>query len=151
MTTGHRTSTTGGILKADTVLRYTDVLLGPGIGTFADARRLLTEPERPAAVAAAPAGVPGEGADGIRRNYLWMLVGAQDLIKPDRMILRWPAHHGVRAHPATATSVITRLVDVLDQRCGDRADPRRYTAWEIDHAPRQPGWRLPARTIGRRT
>ncbi|WP_267465417.1 MULTISPECIES: hypothetical protein [Nocardia] len=37
-----------------------------------------------------------------RRNYLWTLVGADDLITPDRMILRWLHHHDAPADPTTA-------------------------------------------------
>jgi hypothetical protein len=35
------------------------------------------------------AGVRGEGQSGVRRGYLWMLIGHDDLVKPDRVVLRW--------------------------------------------------------------
>ena len=45
--------------------------------------------ERFAAVNADLRAIPGEGAHAVRRDYLWMLIGQDDLIKPDRMVLRW--------------------------------------------------------------
>jgi hypothetical protein len=88
--------------------------------------------------------VPGDGAAAVRRNYLWMLIGNNDLIKPDRMILRWLHHHGAPVDAATATTLITEIVELLNRR--QRLDTERlYTAWELDHAIWQAGCRLPPR------
>ncbi len=69
------TSTRGGIRKADAALRYATVLHEHGVLTLNDARRLLTDTVRLDAVEAALRQVPGEGSAGVRRGYLWMLIG----------------------------------------------------------------------------
>lgn len=73
--------------------------------------------------------VPGEGGFGVRRGYLWMLVGDEDTIKPDRMVLRWLARNGVDVDAATARTVLSELAAEITRVLG-----RRVTAWEIDHA-----------------
>ncbi|SUE28950.1 Uncharacterised protein [Nocardia farcinica] len=140
VTTSNRTSTRGGIYKADAALRYARILTGHGIDTLTHAQQLLGDPDRLAAVEHGLHGVPGDGAHAVRRNYLWMLVGADDLIKPDRMILRWFHHHNAPADPATATTLIGQITDRLNHRNqNSAATPRRYTPWEVDHAIWQAG------------
>jgi hypothetical protein len=129
-----RTSTRGGILKSDAVLRHIRVFRDHHVNTLADAIDLFTDGDRFAAVDAALRSIPGEGRFGIRRNYLWMLIGQGDLIKPDRMVLRWLARHGVTADPAVARDIIATLVPVVSARL-----ERDVTAWEIDHALWLPG------------
>ena len=73
--------------------------------------------------------IAGEGAHAVRRDYLWMLIGQDDLIKPDRMVLRWFKHHGVIVEPVGARDLIAALVPVVSTRL-----KRCVTAWEIDHA-----------------
>lgn len=72
---------------------------------------------------------PGEGAHAVRRGYLWMLIGQEDLIKPDRMVLRWFKKHGVGVDPIGARELIATLVPAVSTRLN-----RSVTAWEIDHA-----------------
>ncbi|OQM78223.1 hypothetical protein B0E55_05838 [Rhodococcus sp. 66b] len=79
------TSTCGGIRKADAVRRYAEVLREHGVLTLDDARRLLTDTVRLDAAESALRKVPGEGGAGVRRGYLWMLIGHQDTVKPNRM------------------------------------------------------------------
>jgi hypothetical protein len=134
------TSTRHGILKADAVLRHAHVFVEHGVTTLPDALELFTDEDRFAAVDAALRSIPGEGRHGIRRNYLWMLAGQNDLIKPDRMVLRWFHHHGVVVDPVGARDVIAKLVPVIGPRLG-----RDVTAWEIDHALWSTGRGLPAR------
>ncbi|WP_245714168.1 hypothetical protein [Nocardia vaccinii] len=124
-----RASTRNGILKADASLRYAKILVGHGITTLPQARDLLVDAERLRAVEADLATVPGEGSAGIRRGYLWMLVGADDLIKPDRMVRRWLSRHGADVDPATARTVLSDIADHLTKTGG-----HPVTAWEIDHA-----------------
>ncbi|SUA44961.1 hypothetical protein [Nocardia africana] len=124
-----RTSTRNGILKADASLQYAKILVGHDITTLVQARELLADPERLQAVDAELAGVPGEGNAGVRRGYLWMLVGADDLIKPDRMVLRWLRRHGADVDPASARIVLADIAEHLT-----RAQGHRVTPWEIDHA-----------------
>ncbi|WP_433566807.1 hypothetical protein ACQP1O_17435 [Nocardia sp. CA-151230] len=38
----------------------------------------------------------------MRRGYRWMLVGNEDVIKPDRMVMRWLQVHGADLTPHAA-------------------------------------------------
>jgi hypothetical protein len=140
LTNRQRTSTRHGILKADAVLRHAHVFVEHGVTTLPDALDLFTDEHRFSAVDAAVRSIPCEGAHGIRRNYLWMLVWQNDLIKPDRMVLRWFDHHGVVLDPAGARNVIAKLVTVIGPRLS-----RDVTAWEIDRALWSTGRGLPRR------
>jgi hypothetical protein len=145
LTNRQRTSTRGGILKSEAVLRHASVFIENGVVTLADALELFTDTARFATVDTALRPIPGEGGHGIRRNYLWMLIGDEYLIKPDRMVLRWLAHHGVDVDPAGARDVIAALVIPVGSRL-----KRRVTAWEIDHAIWDAGRKLGAKNSRRR-
>ncbi len=129
MTNRQRTSTRGGILKADAVLRHIAVFREHHVDTMQDALVLLSDTERFGKVDKALRSVPGEGGYGVRRNYLWMLIGQDDLIKPDRMVLRWLGRQGVKTDPAGARDIIAAVVPLVSARLN-----RTVTAWEIDHA-----------------
>lgn len=129
LTNHQRTSTRGGILKSEAVLRHCNVFLDHQVNTLNDIPGLFADTDRFAAVDKALRSIPGEGGHGIRRNYLWMVVGQDDLIKPDRMVLRWFDREGVNVDPAGARDAIAALVPLVSARLG-----RTVTAWEIDHA-----------------
>lgn len=80
-----RTSTRGGILKADAALRYAHTLLEHDVHRVGDLHRLFDDADRFDAVQARLLQVPGNGAFDVRLGYLWMLTGQDDLVKPDRM------------------------------------------------------------------
>lgn len=73
--------------------------------------------------------MPGEGGSGIRRGYLWMLIGDQQTVKPDRMVLRWLTRHGATV---TADTARTLLVDIAGQLTATTG--QQVTPWEVDHA-----------------
>ncbi|WP_254707641.1 hypothetical protein [Rhodococcus pyridinivorans] len=123
------TSPRGGIRKADAALRYAAVLHDHEVTTVADARTLLADSARFEAVETALRQVPGEGGSGVRRGYLWMLIGDQDTIKPDRMVLRWLARHGVDVTPDSAREILRNIAHKLSA-----GSERQITAWEVDHA-----------------
>ena len=129
LTNRQNTSTRGGIRKADAVLRYIHVFRSHGVKDLGDAIVLFGDDERFAAVNADLRKVPGEGAHAVRRDYLWMLIGQDDLIKPDRMVLRWFRRHGVTVDPVGARDLIAALVPAVSAGL-----KRPVTAWEIDHA-----------------
>ncbi|WP_203933917.1 hypothetical protein [Virgisporangium ochraceum] len=129
VTNGQRTSTRGGIEKAEAVLRYAHILTGHGITDLAGVADLMADPQRWSDTNRALAGVPGEGAHGVRRSYLWMLCGCDDVSKPDRMILRWLARHGIHATPDQARAIVEDAAAELTVRLG-----RPVTAWMVDHA-----------------
>jgi len=124
-----RTSPRGGILKAEAVLQYASILHEHGIRTMHDARALPDDAQRLETVETQLRTVPGDGGFGVRRGYLWMLIGDEDTIKPDRMVLRWLAHHGAEVDAATARTLLSELATEVSGVLG-----RRVTAWEIDHA-----------------
>jgi hypothetical protein len=129
LTNRQNTSTRGGIRKADAVLRHIHSFQAHGVGDLGDAIALFGDDERFAAVNTDLRKIPGEGAHAVRRNYLWMLIGQDDLIKPDRMVLRWFRHHGLTVDPVGARDIIAALVPAVSARL-----QRPVTAWEIDHA-----------------
>lgn len=129
MTNRQRTSTRGGIAKAEAVLRHFAVFREHKVDTLQDAMALFSDAEQFVRVDDALRSIPGEGGYGVRRNYLWMLIGRDDLIKPDRMVLRWLARQGVQTDPAGARDIIAAVVPLVSARL-----IRTVTAWEIDHA-----------------
>ncbi|MFZ2178235.1 MAG: hypothetical protein WAW17_30270 [Rhodococcus sp. (in: high G+C Gram-positive bacteria)] len=123
------TSTRGGIRKADAALRYAAVLCEHEVTTVDDARTLLSDGDRLDVVEAALRQVPGEGGSGVRRGYLWMLIGDQDTVKPDRMVMRWLARHGADTTPDSARGLLRDIARELSAGSG-----REVSAWEVDHA-----------------
>ncbi|MGY1884139.1 hypothetical protein ACI799_02385 [Blastococcus sp. SYSU DS0753] len=123
-----RTSTRGGVTKAQAVLGYTRVLLDHGIRDLDGANRALATPPLLASIENGMRRVRGEGRYGIRRGYFWMLCGDDARIKPDRMVLRWLAPHGVR-DPEVAQQL---LIDVAAFLSHNGTCP--VTPWEVDHA-----------------
>lgn len=129
LTNWQRTSTRNGILKSEAVLQHCRIFRDHDIETLEQAIALMKDDSQFAAVDKALRSIPGEGGYGIRRNYLWMMLGNDDLIKPDRMVLRWLAGHGVETNPDGARRIIESLVSKVKLPGGHRP-----TAWEIDHA-----------------
>jgi hypothetical protein len=117
-----RTSTRGGVLKAEAALSYAMVLVKHNVQTIGDAAALLGDDARVDGVEAELAAVRGHGS-GARLNYLWMLAGDDQHMKPDRMVLRWIARHLRPVHVAEARE----LVVATAARLG-------CTPWELDHA-----------------
>lgn len=79
-----RTSTRGGVLKAEAALRFAQILRTFGVEHFQDVVKVADSPEFEAAVRA----IPGQRS-GISLQYFWMLAGSDDFIKPDRMVIRF--------------------------------------------------------------
>jgi hypothetical protein len=119
-----RTSSRGGVLKAAAALRYAQILVDGGVEQYRDVPALFADEPRMAALAERLREVPGNGTSDVRLGYLWMLLGDDDAIKPDRMVLRWletvlsraPSAHEARALLAEAAASVG------------------CTPWELDHA-----------------
>ena len=123
-----RTSTRSGITKARAALGYARVLLDHGIDDVAAANQALSSPPLLASIDNRLRRVRGEGQYGIRRGYFWMLCGDDGRIKPDRMVLRWLAPHGVR-DPHVAQQLLIDVAEFLT-----REGATKVTPWEVDHA-----------------
>lgn len=79
-----RTSPKNGILKAEAVLSFLDVLIIFNAEYFSDVNRLFYNKEFENAIKK----IPGQSS-GISLKYFFMLAGNDNLIKPDRMIKRF--------------------------------------------------------------
>ncbi|KZF06324.1 MULTISPECIES: hypothetical protein [unclassified Rhodococcus (in: high G+C Gram-positive bacteria)] len=139
-TNRQRTSARGGTSKAHAVLDHVEIFRAAGIDTLDQARAIMSDGPAFDRLDTALQAVPGEGGHGVRRGYLWMLIGDDDRIKPDRMVLRWLRSQGVAASPVTATAIVREIV----ARINDIPGERRTTAWEVDHVLWQAGRALPA-------
>lgn len=122
------TSTRNGITKARAVLGYVRVLRDHGVEHIAAVNAAMSSPPLLASLDNGLRRVRGEGQYGIRRGYFWMLCGDDGRVKPDRMVLRWLAPHGVR-DPHVAQQL---LIDVAEFMSRGRSTP--VTPWEVDHA-----------------
>lgn len=123
-----RTSTRNGITKALAALGYVRVLRDHGVDDVVSANQAMSSPPLLASLDNGLRRIKGEGQYGIRRGYFWMLCGDDGRIKPDRMVLRWLAPHGVR-DPHVAQQLLIDVADFLT-----REGPTPVTPWEVDHA-----------------
>ncbi|WP_406106639.1 hypothetical protein OG698_29705 [Streptomyces sp. NBC_01003] len=110
-------------LKVEAARRYAEILVANGIETLANANALLVDSNRLKLVEQAMASVAGHGS-GARLSYLWMLLGDDGLIKPDRMVLGWL--RVVLQRTVTSSDAI-RLLTEAAARLGCKP-------WELDHA-----------------
>ncbi|MFF2620325.1 hypothetical protein [Oerskovia jenensis] len=125
LTSRHRTSSTNGILKGDAALRYAQALTQHGVDSLADARAVLEDPDRVDAISVVLRRIPG---DGVRTEYFWMLVGDDEMVKPDRMILRFLARHGHMVNGPEAKVLLREVAIELS------TPDRPVTPWMVDHA-----------------
>jgi len=79
-----RTSATNGILKSEAVIMFLRVLQKFKVETFDDIEKIIVNEQFENEIRK----IPGQRS-GISLKYFFMLAGSDDLIKPDRMILRF--------------------------------------------------------------
>ena len=79
-----RTSTRNGILKSQAAMLFGQVLGGYGVEYFHDAERIIWNADFENDIAK----IPGHNS-GISTRYFYMQVGANNYVKPDRMIMRF--------------------------------------------------------------
>ena len=82
-----RTSTQAGILKSQAVFRLATVLRDHGMNFLQDVPPMVFD----AGLEAKLVQIPGQRS-GISTSYFFMLAGTEDLIKPDRWIMRFLKH-----------------------------------------------------------
>jgi hypothetical protein len=97
-----RTSSRGGVLKAEAVYRFASVLRAHGLNFFQDIPAAIDDSRLESDILC----IPGQGS-GISLNYFWMLAGSDEFIKPDRMILRFI--HGVLGRPVSSVEALLLL------------------------------------------
>ena len=129
LTNMQRTSTRGGVTKAYASIAFARVLSDNGIETLSDAIHVLADKEELTTIDTELSSVPGDGQHGIRRGYFWMLVGDDNRIKPDRMILSWFRRLGLPSDPGLAESYIRTAAPLVSARLNPFVTP-----WQIDHA-----------------
>jgi|WetSurMetagenome_2_1015567.scaffolds.fasta_scaffold31531_2 hypothetical protein len=82
-----RTSTKNGIRKSEAVLMFLRVLIKYKVESFKDLDKIITNDKFENEIRE----IPGQKS-GISLKYFFMLAGSEDLIKPDRMIIRFLEH-----------------------------------------------------------
>lgn len=125
VTTKHRTSSRSGILKADASIRYARVLNDAGIVDLESASAAIAAGETDR-VSRELRAIPG---DGVRTGYFWMLVGDDQGVKPDRMILRFLRRYVGDVSVSDARVLVTALAAELSDEASSSVTP-----WMIDHA-----------------
>lgn len=79
-----RTSTRNGILKAEAVRLFAEVLAIQRVDYFQDVPRIIGDVQFEHAITQ----IPGQKS-GLSTRYFYMLAGSDDFVKPDRMIRRF--------------------------------------------------------------
>ena len=79
-----RTSTKNGILKSEAVILFLKILKKYEVNNLRDVHKIISSNELENEIKK----IPGQNS-GISLTYFFMLAGSDDLIKPDRMIIRF--------------------------------------------------------------
>ena len=79
-----RTSTKNGILKTQAVAQFSSILSEYKVNYFQDISKIVNDLELEKNIKT----IPGQ-TSGLSLKYFFMLSGSKDLVKPDRMILRF--------------------------------------------------------------
>lgn len=79
-----RTSTRNGILKSEAVILFLEILQKFKIDKLSDIDKIITNEQFEIEIKK----IPGQNS-GISLTYFFMLAGSDELIKPDRMIVRF--------------------------------------------------------------
>ena len=123
-----RTSPKSGILKADAVLRVAQLLKKYDVETLDNIARVVRNPQFELEYKQ----IPGQKS-GISLRYLYMLLGVEDEIKPDRMVLRFLEN--VLQRNVSLDEAVSMIVDVAKQLQSDFAhiSPRSldYAIWQL--------------------
>jgi len=107
-----RTSTTNGILKAEASLRFIKILKDFGVETYQDIPKLVNNETFEDCIKR----IPGQRS-GVSLKYFFMLTGAKDQIKPDRMILGFIKDAtGMTLKPHEALELVQLTVERLREK-----------------------------------
>ena len=104
-----RTSTKNGILKAEAVVRFLEVLKKSGVEYFQDVDKIVADEYFEFQIKK----IPGQSS-GIALKYFFMLAGRNEFIKPDRMIIRFLQSVTGKTHTlAECQSILTGVTEQL--------------------------------------
>lgn len=135
-----RTSTKNGILKTEAVAMFARCLLDAGVSRFGDVPKLYEAGEVDE-VEKAIREIPGQKTNGLSYPYFLMLAGNEELIKPDRMILRYLANAtGFKVKVGEAQHIVRRCVELLSGEFPDLT-PRLldYEIWKYQRGLKKGG------------
>jgi len=106
------TSTKGGILKAEAAIEFAEILKQHGVEYFQEILKIIDNTGFERNIR----GIPGQKS-GISLSYFFMLSGSENLIKPDRMILRF-LYNTLDREVTTreARAIISHAYDLLKPR-----------------------------------
>jgi hypothetical protein len=99
-----RTSTRSGILKADAAMQFARVLRSFDVEVLQDLQALANDNALNRGLRA----ITGQSS-GVAIDYFWMLAGTEDLVKPDRMVMRFLGE-ALSRHALTSTTEASALV-----------------------------------------
>lgn len=110
-----RTSTRNGILKSDSVLRFSQILRQHGIQYMQDVDRFIGHASFEKAIQQ----IPGQ-TSGICLRYFYILAGSPNHVKPDRMIIRFiQSAIGKSVTPEQGHHYIVEACKILHQEYPD--------------------------------
>ena len=119
-----RTSTRSGILKAQAVCEFAEILHYNEINCFSDIPKMYGNPQ----IGEQVKGITGQ-ASGLSLSYFYMLTGSDDFIKADRHILNF-------IYEATGQRVSKQQAEILFAECVERLKDRNpdINCRSLDHA-----------------
>lgn len=107
-----RTSTNNGILKSEAVILFLRVLQKFKVEKFNDVEKIITSGQFENEIKE----IPGQRS-GISLKYFFMLAGSDDLIKPDRMIIRFLENiTGVKLSLENCQLILTAVTERLKNK-----------------------------------
>ena len=107
-----RTSTRNGILKAEAVVRFSEVLMQSTVNYLQDVEKILGNQKFESAITK----IPGQRS-GLSLRYFYMLAGAENYVKPDRMVMRF-LQSALDRYPSIDESqkIIVGACEILSKR-----------------------------------
>lgn len=126
-----RTSPSHGMLKTKAVYKFSKVLVESGIHTFNDIKKLFCCSKE---IECKIKDIKGQGS-GLSFTYFLMLVGNDNLIKPDRMILGYLKDRikiiknkkNIKVCPKEANTILSRCCEILKE------DYKELTLRKLDY------------------
>lgn len=130
----NRTSTRGGVLKAEAIRDAAAVLAAQGIETTAALREAAGDTTRLAAVETAWRNVTGQRS-GITWHYMQMLAGIPG-VKPDRMICRFVADSVGLPRRSVSTAFALEILTAAAAEMGMSPTDLDHAVWQFQRVRR---------------